>query len=130
MISHQRPWCGVFGVPSYMTHVAPLASGPYTMYEWPVTQPTSAVHQKTSSSFRSKTYLWVDAVPTRYPPVVCSMPFGLPVVPEVYRMYSGCSESRRSGSTICPPDSFIASCHHTSRPARIDTFDGSSVRFT
>ena len=27
-ISHQRPRCGVSGVPSYMTDVARLASGP------------------------------------------------------------------------------------------------------
>ncbi len=27
-ISQNRPWCGVSGVPSYMTWVAPLASGP------------------------------------------------------------------------------------------------------
>ncbi|CAM5488257.1 hypothetical protein STENM327S_09069 [Streptomyces tendae] len=27
-ISQNRPWCGVSGVPSYMTCVAPLASGP------------------------------------------------------------------------------------------------------
>ncbi|RPK55662.1 hypothetical protein EES44_27995 [Streptomyces sp. ADI96-15] len=26
--SQNRPWCGVSGVPSYMTWVAPLASGP------------------------------------------------------------------------------------------------------
>ncbi len=30
MISHQRPLCGVSGVPSYITWVAPLASGPNT----------------------------------------------------------------------------------------------------
>ena len=28
MISHQRPLCGVSGVPSYMTDVTPLESGP------------------------------------------------------------------------------------------------------
>ena len=28
MISHQRPLCGVSGVPSYITDVAPFASGP------------------------------------------------------------------------------------------------------
>src|SRR5581483_12508319 len=28
IISHQRPSCGVFGVPSYMNEVARLASGP------------------------------------------------------------------------------------------------------
>jgi hypothetical protein len=44
-ISHHRPRCGVSGVPSYITLVAPLASGPYTMYEWPVTQPMSAAVQ-------------------------------------------------------------------------------------
>ncbi len=59
-ISQKRPWCGVSGVPSYMTCVAPFASGPYTMYECPVTQPTSAVHQYTSvSGLRSKTAWWV-----------------------------------------------------------------------
>ena len=57
-ISHQRSWRGLSGVPSYITWVARLASGPYTTYECPVTQPTSAVHQYTSvSGFRSKT-LW------------------------------------------------------------------------
>src|SRR5690625_24482 len=30
-ISHQRPRCGVSGVPSYSTEVVALASGPYTM---------------------------------------------------------------------------------------------------
>src|ERR1700730_3917395 len=52
-IEQKRSLSGKSGEPSYITHVAPLASGPYTMYECPVTQPTSAVHQKTSSSFRS-----------------------------------------------------------------------------
>ena len=54
------------------------------MYEWPVTQPTSAEHQNTSSSgLRSKTYFVVKATPARYPPVVCRMPFGLAVDPLV-----------------------------------------------
>src|SRR5690606_36127766 len=43
--SQNRPRCGVSGAPSYITEVAPLANGPYTMYEWPVTHPMSAVHQ-------------------------------------------------------------------------------------
>ena len=33
MISKMRPLCGVSGVPSYITCVAPLISGPYTTYE-------------------------------------------------------------------------------------------------
>jgi hypothetical protein len=32
---------------------------------WPVTQPMSAVHQKTSSSFRSKVHLVVSAACSR-----------------------------------------------------------------
>ena len=47
-------------MPSYITLVAPLASGPYTMYEWPVTQPMSAAVQKMSvSGLWSKTALCV-----------------------------------------------------------------------
>src|SRR2546425_1001930 len=43
-IRQNRSLSGWSGVPSYMTVVAPLASGAYTMYECPVTQPMSAVH--------------------------------------------------------------------------------------
>ena len=67
------------------------------MYECPVTHPMSAAHQYTSSSWMSKMDRCVAATPVRYPPVVCTMPFGFPVVPEVYRMYSRSSESIRSG---------------------------------
>ncbi len=38
-----------------MTLVVPLQRGPYTMYECPVTQPTSAAHQYTESGLTSKT---------------------------------------------------------------------------
>ena len=52
------------------------------MYECPVTQPMSAVHQNTSvSGLRSKTFQCVYEAWVRYPPVVCRMPFGFPVVP-------------------------------------------------
>ena len=44
-ISHMRLCDGNAGAPSYITLVAPFASGPYTMYEWPVTHPMSAAHQ-------------------------------------------------------------------------------------
>src|SRR5512138_172257 len=82
-ISQNRSFSGQSGAPSYITHVAPLASGPYTRYECPVTQPTSAGHQNTSSSRRSNTSFVVAVTPVRYPPVVWTMPFGFPVVPEV-----------------------------------------------
>jgi hypothetical protein len=54
-------------------------------------------------------------VPTRYPPVVCTMPLGLPVVPDVYRMYSGCSLSSGSGRHAGEAIDII-SCHQWSRP--------------
>ncbi len=38
-------------IPLTNTLVAPLAKGPYVMYEWPVIQPMSAVHQYTSSEW-------------------------------------------------------------------------------
>jgi hypothetical protein len=54
-IDHHRSLSGKSGAPSYMIPVVALASGPYTMYEWPVTHPTSAAHQYTSvSGWRSK----------------------------------------------------------------------------
>jgi hypothetical protein len=48
-----------------MIPVAPFANGPYTMYEWPVTQPMSAAHQYTSSDLISKMSRWVAVTPTR-----------------------------------------------------------------
>src|SRR5947207_13210305 len=98
-----------------MTVVAPLASGPYTTYEWPVTQPTSAVHQCTSSSRMSHTHLCVAVMPVRYPPVVWMMPLGLPVDPEVYSRYSRSSESIGSAGQRASA-SLTKSSHQISRP--------------
>ena len=84
MIDHQRSLSGQSGAPSYITPVVWFASGPYTMYEWPVTQPISAAHQYTSSSWMSKMSRWVEVTWVMYPPVVWAMPFGFPVVPLVY----------------------------------------------
>ncbi len=52
--------------------------------------------------------------------MVCTIPFGFPVVPDVYRMYRGCSASIGSAgaSAGCPA---TTSCHHTSRPGAIGT---------
>ena len=61
MIDHHRSLSGQSGAPSYITPVVWFASGPYTMYECPVTQPQSAAHQKTSSSWMSKIMRWVAA---------------------------------------------------------------------
>jgi uncharacterized protein (DUF2062 family) len=61
---------------------------------WPVIQPQSAVHQKTSLGWWSNTYLKVVAAPTMYPPVVCTTPLGMPVEPDVYSVKSGSCEWR------------------------------------
>src|SRR3989442_1780992 len=59
---------------------------------------------------------------TAYPPWSWIIPFGPPVVPEVYRTYRGWSLSSRSGST---PDvggtAESRSCSQTSLPSRIFT---------
>ena len=44
MISQHRAGVGCVGVLPNRTHVAPLSSGPYVRYVWPVIQPQSAVH--------------------------------------------------------------------------------------
>src|SRR6266508_1669095 len=44
-IDHSRSRSGQSGAPSYRIDVAWFASGPYTMYECPVTHPMSAAHQ-------------------------------------------------------------------------------------
>src|SRR3990170_3144743 len=73
-----------------------------------------------SSSFRSKMYLCVAATPTRYPAVVWTMPFGLPVVPDVYSMKSMSSASIASAGHArdC---SGTRSCHQMSRFGLIRT---------
>src|SRR5579884_430994 len=43
--AQKRSLSGQSGAPSYMMLVAPFTIGPKTMYECPVTQPMSAVHQ-------------------------------------------------------------------------------------
>ena len=53
-----------------------------------------------------------------YPAVVCTIPLGLPVLPEVYSMNSGCSDSTHSQSQSALTLS-ISSCHHVSRPSTI-----------
>src|SRR3990170_109681 len=65
-------------------------------------------------------YLCVVAAPTRYPAVVWTMPFGLPVVPEVYSMKSMSSASIASAghSRGC---SGTRSCHQRSRFALMRT---------
>src|ERR1700722_6576964 len=60
----------------------------------------------------------VLATPVRYPPVVCTMRFGLAVEPDEYSRNSGCSASIGSGGHWgSAPDS--RSWYHTSRPGRM-----------
>ena len=62
-----------------------------------------------------------------YPPVVWTMPLGLPVVPLVYSMNSMSSLSICSGSQVSGW-SATRSCHQTSRPSTMGT--SWAVRFT
>ena len=71
--------------------VAPFTSGDTMPYDVPVTQPGSAVHQKTSSSWRSSARRPVIACATTAP-CTWTAPFGLPVVPLVK-----CSSAGSSG---------------------------------
>ncbi len=98
------------------------------MYECPVTQPMSAVHQYTSDSgLRSNTAWCVYDACVRYPPDVCRIPFGLPVVPDVYRMNSGCSASNACASCSFEAVATVSSqrtsrsCQPTSWPVRLTT---------
>ena len=90
----------------------PLLSGPYTMYEWPVTQPTSAAHHQIVSSWMSKIHLCVtERAGSR---LTCAAhPSASP------------SSPRCAGGRACPPRSCARhvsgspstrSCHQTSRP--------------
>jgi hypothetical protein len=56
------------------------------MYEWPTTQPTSEAAHQTCPGAMSKMFDIDQASATACPPLSRTMPFGRPVVPEVYRM--------------------------------------------
>src|SRR3972149_844670 len=68
--------------PSSTTLVTPLVKGAMMPYEVPVTQPGSAVHQKTSSGWRSSASLpviwWATTASWTW-----TAPLGVPVVPLV-----------------------------------------------
>ena len=70
------------GAPSYIRIVAPVASGrkPHSVARHPANIGRAPVDIVV---FRSKTRFDVAYVPTRYPPVECTMPLGFPVVPDV-----------------------------------------------
>src|SRR6185437_9610354 len=89
--------------------------------------PISAVHEYTSSARKSNTSCIEYMQPSKYPAEVCSTPLGFPVVPLVYKMYSGCSESNDSAPHSAEA-AFSRSCHQRSRPSCQATF--SSVRLT
>src|SRR3546814_9397535 len=73
----KRPASGYVGTPSNTTCVTPAASGPYATYECPVTQPTSAVHQNTSSGLASNVHFMLISDHSRNPAAACCTPLGL-----------------------------------------------------
>ena len=74
-----------------------------------MTQPGSAVHQKTSSGWKSSAYrpvtLWAMTASC-----TCTAPLGLPVVPEVK-----CSSAMSSGSVRTMSNSLEAACSSAAR---------------
>src|SRR5438477_121170 len=62
--------------------------------------PMSVNQNRRSSSCRSTWYATSSVILTRKPPCTCTTPFGRPVVPDVYAMNRGCSESRCAGSHV------------------------------
>ena len=53
------------------------------MYEWPTTQPMSEAAQKHSPAPMPYTAFIDHLSATAWPPLSCTTPFGIPVVPEV-----------------------------------------------
>eukprot|EP00967_Tisochrysis_lutea_P017552 scaffold19898_cov34-Tisochrysis_lutea.AAC.3 len=62
------------------------------MYEWPTTQPRSEAHIHASPGLTRKKCRIVQVSTAACPPESRTTPLGAPVVPDVYRMYSGCSD--------------------------------------
>src|SRR5438034_3334055 len=62
-------------------------------------------------------YFMLQVSATRCPPLSRTIPFGMPVVPDVYRMYSGSVAATGTQSAGCA--FAINSDHSTSRPATI-----------
>ena len=60
---------------------------------------------------------------------MCSTPFGLPVLPDVYSTNSGCSLSNGSAGQSALAAA-ITSCHHTSRPGFIVTAESQRLKTT
>src|SRR5207247_411960 len=81
-IRHSLSGAGWSGVPSYSTIVAPRASEP-KMSHGPIIQPRSVNQNTVSSAPMSKPCAMSCAALTGNPPCTCSVPFGLPVVPDL-----------------------------------------------
>jgi hypothetical protein len=64
------------------------------MYECPTTQPMSEVVKIVSFFCKSNPSSMLRLTPTAVPPWSRTIPFGTPVVPEVYNIYNGSVELR------------------------------------
>ena len=108
--------------PSSTMLVTPCTSGATIPYEVPVTQPGSAVHQKTSSGWRSR----ADAAVAWWATTAsctCTAPFGVPVVPLVKCSSAGASGSvgpiskRSSALAMSAPRSCVPGASSAGPPA-------------
>ena len=81
---------GVFiGFPSYIILVPPNSKGPYTIYEWPTTHPKSDVAKIVDFEVNPNPISNDNIKPAQVPPWSLYIPFGFPVVPDVYNIYKG-----------------------------------------
>ena len=84
--SQTLPAFGVIGLPSKKTEDPQRSKGPYTMKEWPTTQPISLMLCIVSPFWMLKTEFKQKSRLTQVPPVSLTTPFGVPVVPDVYKI--------------------------------------------
>src|SRR5207247_1934174 len=97
------------------------------MYECPTTQPMSEVVNIVSPASPQKR-CFIDAVSaTAWPPTSRCTPFGMPVVPEVYRTYEGSFDSSQTQGISAFSKSPWIDFQSTSRPGTV-VMVGSSPR--
>ena len=99
---HIRASCGQSGVPSARTSVAPRRVALTTILG-PTIHPMSLIHSSRSVAFKSMQSPTSSAFLAKMPQCVWIVPFGFPVVPELYISITGASASTISVGTSAAP---------------------------
>src|SRR5699024_7678521 len=101
-ISPSRRGPGERGLPSKQTVVAPTSSAEATRFH--IIQFVFVYQKKRSPGRRSSCSQSRRRWSTTTPPWLCTMPLGIPVVPEEYSTHSGVSKSTRTNSGGVSPE--------------------------